>query len=37
MPLRYSDFNMGEKLRITADAEKEKKDWIQKRTAIRIY
>lgn len=27
-PLRYSDFNMGEKLRITADAEKEKKDWL---------
>ena len=27
-PLRYSDFNMGEELRFTADAEKEKKDWL---------
>ena len=27
-PLKYSDFNMGEELRFTADAEKEKKDWL---------
>ena len=28
MPLRYSDFNIGSKLRTNADAIKEKKDWI---------
>ena len=27
-PLRYSDFNMGDELRDTADANKEKKDWL---------
>ena len=27
-PLRYSDFNMGDKLRTNADALKERKDWI---------
>ncbi|MDD7319230.1 MAG: glycosyltransferase family 1 protein [Prevotella sp.] len=28
MPLRYSDFNIGKRLRMNADAVKERKDWI---------